>query len=150
MPVPATTDPLPAAVYEAIVDQVVDALVYSDREGLIRVWNRGAEALFGFAAHEALGASLDLIIPERLRAAHWAGFHRAIEAGSTRGGAQVRRTRAIHKDGRRLYVDMSFALVTDGDDEVIGSVAMARDATARQEEEAARRTAAQGAQGTAA
>ena len=109
-----------------------DAVIYADREGTIRVWNDGAAALFGFSAAEALGQNLDLIIPERLRAAHWAGFDRAMETGTTKGGREVRVTRGLHKDGRRLYVEMSFGVALDArSGKAVGSVAMARDGTER-------------------
>ena len=124
-------DELAPAVFRAIVEQIPDAVVFADRQGLIRVWNRGAESVFGFTAQEALGNSLDLIIPERLRAAHWAAFDRALEARRTRLGNAVRTTRGIHKDGRKLYVDLSFGLVTDAAGEPLGAVAMGRDCTER-------------------
>ena len=132
-------DPSGHDLFEGIVRQVGDAIVFADREGVIRVWNRGAEALFGFAASEAVGRSLDLIVPERFRQAHWAAFDRAIAQGRGQHEGQVRTTRALHGDGRKLYVDMSFGVVTGGDGSVLGSVAMARDATARREAEAALR-----------
>lgn len=138
-----TTPPSPSAdpnLFAAIVEQVADAIVFADREGVIRVWNRAAETLFGFSAVEAVGSSLDIMIPERLRKAHWDGYRNALERGHTRGGGQVRTTRAVHKDGRKLYVDMSFGVVTGSDGAVLGSVAMARDATARYLAEAAART----------
>ena len=136
-PTPATPD----APWRRILIDTPDALIYADREGVIRAWNPGAEAVFGFSAAEALGQSLDLIIPERLRPAHWKGFHRAMARGTTSHGAEVRTTRGTHKDGRRLYVDMSFGVVKGDDGQVLGSVAMARDATARYEAEKARRGA---------
>ena len=120
------TDHLPDDVYRAIVDQVCEALVFADRDGVIRLWNAAAEALFGVPAAQAIGSSLDIIIPERFRAAHWKGYHAAIANGQTRHGAQVRTTRALHPDGGRLYVDMSFGLVCAGDGTPIGSIAMAR------------------------
>jgi len=119
------------APWARIVADVPDALIYADAGGAIRAWNAGAETLFGFSAAEALGQSLDLIIPERLRAAHWAAYDRAMAAGRARLGAQVRTTRATPKDGRRLYVDMSFGVVRGEDGAALGSVAMARDATER-------------------
>lgn len=115
-----------AALYEAVVRQSLEAIVLADRDGVIRIWNRGAEALFGYTEAEAVGRSLDVIIPERFRAAHWAAYGKAIESGRVRHEGQIRTTRATHKDGRRLYVDMSFGLVTGGDGAVVGSVAMAR------------------------
>ena len=119
------------AIYRHIVDQVADALIFADRDGIIRVWNTGAETLFGFSAQQALGASLDLIIDERFRAAHWHGYRLAMQSGQTSHGAQVRTTRAMHQDGRKLYVEISFAVVCDEAGAALGSVAMGRDGTAR-------------------
>jgi PAS domain S-box-containing protein len=115
----------------AIVEQCPDAMIFADREGTIRLWNRAAEALFGYSTAEALGASLDVIIPERLRAAHWAGYRRAIAAGETKYGSRVLTTRSARKDGGKLYVELSFALVKDADGMVIGALATARDGTER-------------------
>lgn len=118
-------------LFEAIVAQTPDAAIFADRDGVVRVWNHGAQAVFGFAANEVLGQSLDVIIPQRLRPAHWEGFRRAIDSGHTRRGAQVRTTRAVHKDGRRLYVDLSFGLVVDAVGRVAGALAMGRDCSDR-------------------
>ncbi len=115
----------------AIVEQTSDAIIYADRQGVIQRWNPAAEAVFGYAADEAIGQSLDLIIPERLREAHWKAFHAAIEAGRTKLGRKALVTRSDHKRGQKLYVDLSFAIVKDGAGEVVGSVAVARDATER-------------------
>lgn len=124
-----STAPAPAVPWERIACDMADALIYCDREGVIRAWNPGAAALFGFSAQEALGQSLDLIIPPHLRQAHWRGFDRAIERGSC--GREVRTTRGTHREGRKLYVDMSFSVVTDGSGQVLGCAAVARDATGR-------------------
>jgi len=126
---------------DLIVEQVADALIYADHAGLIRRWNPAASALFGFSASEALGASLDIIIPEHLRGPHWAGFHAAMESGSLKLQGRPTLTRAVHKDGHKLYVEMTFALVVQADGKAIGSVAMARDMTERVEKERAARKA---------
>lgn len=118
-------------LFEAIALQIPDAVIFADRDGIIRIWNRGAETVFGFAANEVVGQSLDVIVPERLRPAHWAAFRRAIDGRRTRYENQVRTTRSIHKDGRRLYVDLSFGLITDKAGAVIGSVAVGRDCSDR-------------------
>jgi len=110
----------------AIVQQAWEAVIFADPSGHIRIWNRGAEALFGFSAEETIGASLDIIVPERFRTAHWSGFHKAIEDGKTRHAGEVRMTRGLHKDGRKLYVELSFGLITTPDGEVVGSVAIGR------------------------
>jgi PAS domain S-box-containing protein len=126
----------------AIVESIADALIYSDAQGTIRAWNAAAAAVFGFSAEEAIGQNLDLIIPERLRAAHWAGFDRAMQTGVTRLAGRATLTRGVHKSGRRLYVEMSFAVVRSASGATLGAVAIARDVTAAQE---ARRVQATGA-----
>ena len=127
-------------LFQAIVEQAGDAMIFADRDGMIRVWNRGAELAFGYAAAEVLGNSLDVIIPERLRRAHWQGFHRAIHCGQSNYEGRVLTTRSLLKSGGKLYVDMSFALVRNAAGEVVGSLAIARDCTARQLAEKALRS----------
>jgi len=118
---------------EKILDQIADAVIYADRSGDIARWNRASVAMFGFSSQEALGQSLDLIIPEHLRVPHWRGFDAAMSTGVMKLQGRPTLTRALHKSGRKLYVEMTFALVK-GDD-VLGSVAMARDVTERVERE---------------
>lgn len=113
------------------MEQAADAIIFADRDGAIQVWNRGAESVFGYSPDEVVGNSLDVIIPERLRRAHWEGFHRAIETGQTKYGNRVLTTRSVHKDGSKLYLDLSFALVRDQAGAVAGSLAIGRDCTAR-------------------
>lgn len=120
-----------------IVEDVADALIYADCAGVILRWNKAASALFGFSAGEALGRSLDLIIPKHLRTAHWQGFDAAVSGGTMRLQGRPTLTRAAHKSGRKLYIEMTFALVKGVDDEVLGAVAMARDVTERIERERA-------------
>lgn len=127
---------------EWIIDQVSDALIYADRKGDIRRWNPAAARLFGFTAQEALGHSLNLIIPEHLREAHWAGFEVAMDRGRLKLGGRPTLTRGLRKSGERLYVEMTFALVKDDQGVPIGAVAMARDVTERTEKERAARKAA--------
>ena len=114
-----------------ILDDVADALIYADRSGTITRWNRASTTLFGFTADEALGQSVDLIIPEHLREAHWKGFDAALESGTMKLAGRPTLTRAQHKDGRKLYIEMTFALVKDAGGAVLGSAAMARDVTER-------------------
>lgn len=123
---PDSPPPQPAIPAEAILAQSPDAIVYSDCEGRILFWNAAAEKLFGFPAAETLGQSLDIMIPERLQRAHWVGFERAIQAGKVLHEGEVRLTRARHKDGRKLYVDIAFGLVNAADGSVIGVLATAR------------------------
>jgi PAS domain S-box-containing protein len=122
---------------EWIVEQTTDALIYADRDGVILRWNQAATALFGFSSAEALGQSLDLIIPEHLRAPHWAGYRAAMASGSTRLAGRPSLTRAVRKDGNKLYVEMTFAVVRDDAGAVVGSVAIARDVTERVQRERA-------------
>lgn len=122
---------------EWIFEQMADAAIYADRSGTIVRWNHAAAALFGHSAVEALGQNLDLIIPERLRAAHWRGFETAMSTGVTRTHGRATLTSAIHKDGHKIYVEMTFALVVGSDGVACGSVAVARDVTARVEQERA-------------
>jgi PAS domain S-box-containing protein len=128
------------ALAAALVAQSPDAVIYADREGSIRVWNAAAERVFGHRECDVLGRSLDIIIPERLRAAHWAGFDAAIETGHEKYAGRVLTTRSVHKDGSRLYVDLAFALIRDDSGAVVGVLSTARDCTARYEEERALRT----------
>ena len=124
---------------EALVQSAADAIIFADREGRIRLWNPGAEALFGYAADEVTGQGLDIIIPERLRPAHWAGYDRALAAGHTLHGRRALPTRSMHKNGDTLYVELSFSVVKDAHDAVIGAMAIGRDITARYLKEKAQR-----------
>jgi len=114
-----------------IVEAASEAVIFADREGRIRLWNRGAELLFGYAAAEAEGQRLDIIVPERLRRAHWDAFDRSIETGHTKHVDRVLTTRSMHKNGARLYVDLSFGLVNDAQGAVLGAFAIGRDCTER-------------------
>ena len=130
-----------AARLNAILDQSADAIVFADTAGIVQIWNRAAVSLFGYSSNEAVGASMDLIIPEKLRAAHWTGFQRAIETGMTRLKGHPTVTRATHRSGARLYVEMTFAVVQADDGTVLGAVAVARDATERYKRARAQRAA---------
>ena len=125
-----------AALCEGIVAATSDAVIVAGRDGAIRLWNRGAELVFGHSADEAIGRSLDLIIPERLRAAHWEAFHRSVETGLTRYTDRVLTTRSVHKNGSKLYVDLSFGLLKDATGAVLGAFAIGRDCTARYQADA--------------
>jgi PAS domain S-box-containing protein len=123
---------------EQILDQVADALICADHTGTIIRWNAACTVLFGFSADEALGQSLDMIIPEHLRAAHWRGFDAAMTKGALKLEGRPTLTRALHKNGRRLYVEMTFAVVKeDAEGKALCSVAVARDVAERVERERA-------------
>lgn len=118
--------------YAAIVQNISEAFIYADRQGIIRWWSDGAEKLFGFTREEALGQSLDLIIPEKLRDAHWRGFNTAMETGVSKYYGRIMTTRSLHKTEEKIYVDMSFHLAKDDNGNVLGSSAIARLAPPRQ------------------
>jgi PAS domain S-box-containing protein len=120
---------MPFDIHRAIVEQAHEGIIFIDCDNVVRLWNGGAEKLFGYPADEVLGRSIDLIIPERFRPAHAEGLRRAIDAGQTRLGDRVMTTRATHKSGGKVYVDLSFNLVKDGD-VVLGAFAVARAAPA--------------------
>lgn len=120
-------------------EQLPDALIFADGEGVIRRWNAAAERIFGHAAADAVGQRLDLIVPERFREAHWEAFERAIDEAATKYVGQSLPTRALRADGEQFYVELSFAIVTDDDGAALGALATARDITARFEEERDRR-----------
>lgn len=125
-----------ATACRSIVEAVSEAIIFADRDGTIRLWNRGAEQVFGWSAGEALGRSLDIIIPEKLRRAHWHGYVRAMDSGTTKHSGRAMITRSVRKDGSTLYVDMSFAVAKDASGAVLGAVAVGRDATERHAAEA--------------
>ena len=130
-----TPKPTEADLSSDILRCMPEAMIFADLNGVIQRWNPGAENVFGFTATEALGKSLDLIIPERLRKAHWEGYNKAIARSGTLPGRTSMITRALHKSGEQIYVDMSFAMVKDTQGQLLGSLAVARDATARFTEE---------------
>ncbi|WP_293779073.1 PAS domain S-box protein [uncultured Oxalicibacterium sp.] len=126
-----------ATLAKSIVDQATDAIIFADRDGLVRIWNAGAERIFGHKAEEVIGGTLDIIIPERMVEAHNRGFNHAISTGEMKYVNKVLTTRSMHKDGSRIYVDMSFDMVRDASGTILGAVAVARDVTERQANDAA-------------
>ena len=118
-----------------LVREAPDAIIFADAEGIIRFWNRGAERIFGFAEAEALGQSLDIIIPDNLRVRHWAGFSATTRSGSTRyGSGEILAVPALRKDGRRISVEFTILPFRDNHARIIGIAAMLRDVTARFQE----------------
>jgi len=127
-----------SSLAESILEQIADAVIYADGAGTISRWNHAAAALFGYSAAEALGQHLDLIIPEHLRAAHWRGFEAAMTNGVMKLQGRPTLTRATHQTGRKLYVEMTFALVKgQAGGAARGAVAVARDVTERTEQQRA-------------
>lgn len=121
--------------FEQLVGAVGDAVVVCDAGGAIVVWNAAAERMFGFSAAEALGQSLDLIIPERQRQRHWDGYHKTMRTGETRYGHDVLRVPALHKEGKALSIAFTVAMLYSPERAVTAIVAVIRDETARWAEE---------------
>ena len=129
-------------LYRQIVEGSPDAIILGDREGKIRLWNAAAAALFGFTAEEALGRSMDLIVPERLRARHWDGYHKVMATGVSRyGHGDLLAVPATRKDGSTVSIEFTIQLLTGAGGVVTGSVAIIRDVSKRfqREKELARR-----------
>ncbi|BCR04879.1 signal transduction histidine kinase [Desulfuromonas versatilis] len=127
----------PPQFYRQIIDQAPDAVLFSDREGIIRLWNRGCELVFGYSAAEALGQSLDLIIPERLRGRHWEGYWRVMETGETRYGTDLLSVPALHRDGHQLSCAFSIVMLKDEQGMPLGVASIMRDVTAAFDKEKA-------------
>jgi len=126
---------IPASLAEALLHSASDAIIATDREGRITFWNPGAERIFGFTAGEANGQSLDLIIPENLRARHWSGFRHTMATGTSRyGHGDLLSVPGLTKDGRKISVEFTIVLLRDGAQAVAGTVAVLRDVTKRFEE----------------
>jgi PAS domain S-box-containing protein len=130
---------LSAGLHRLALEQMQEAVVIVDREGRVIFWNAAATRLFGFDEAEAMGRGLEAIVPERMWAAHDAGFRRALASGELKVGGRVMTTRANSKSGGKLYVDFSFALVRGPDGETLAVMAVGRDATERYLREAAAR-----------
>ena len=124
-----------AKLGEALLQTMSDAIIASDRDGKITFWNPGAERIFGFARDEAIGQSLDLIIPERLRERHWTGYGEVMRTGESRyGHGDLLSVPALHKDGRRLSIEFTIVPLKDDAGAMEGMAAILRDVTARFEE----------------
>ena len=112
-----------------------DAILFADRHGIIRIWNHGAERIFGCSASDAIGQSLDLIIPEKLRKRHWDGYHKTMDTGETRYGIDLLAVPAMHQNGSRLSTEFSIVMLNDDDGKPIGVAAILRDVTERHQKE---------------
>jgi PAS domain S-box-containing protein len=136
-------------LYRTLVEESPMAMLFADREGKIRLWNAGAAAMFGYSREEALGQSLDLIVPERQRARHWEGWEKVMATGVTRYGTQVLAVPALKKDGSRISIEFNVLLVRNPAGELSGVAAVIQDVTARwqQQKEMKARLAALEARG---
>lgn len=126
-----------------IVAEARDAIIFTDREGIIRLWNRGAEEIFGHPAKTALGQSLDLIIPETLRERHNQAYQRVMATGQTKYGKELLAVPGVRRDQARISLEFTITLIKDDQGLVLGAAAIIRDVTARwtQERERQKRLA---------
>ncbi|WP_255569549.1 PAS domain S-box protein [Roseomonas alba] len=132
MTVAPMTEARRAALADTILASAGDAILYCDRDGLIRFWNPGAERIFGFSAEEALGRSLDMIIPEAQRARHWHGFQRVMASGHTHyAEGDLLAVPALRQDGRRISVEFTIMPMRGPDGRMDGMAAVMRDVTER-------------------
>lgn len=123
--------------YQQVLETVGDAIIVADPHGLITVWNPAAECLFGFVRDEAVGQSLDLIIPDRLRQRHWTGYDKTMATGETKYAHDLLKVPALHKDGHTLSIAFTVALLRDTTNAISGIVAVIRDETVRFQEDRA-------------
>lgn len=121
--------------FAALVDAAADAIIAAGADGRILLWNRAAARIFGYTADEALGQSLDLIIPERFRARHWDGYQRVMASGQTKYGSEVLRVPAEHRDGHSLSIAFTVTLLELPEGRGRAIAAIMRDETARWNEE---------------
>jgi PAS domain S-box-containing protein len=132
---------------EKIVELSPAAIIVGDREGIMRLWNAGAETIFGWSAEETLGKSMDMIIPEKHRPRHWEGYDKVMASGVTKYGSSVLAVPALTKDGRRISVEFNVVLLKDADGRVLGIAATMQDVTARWERDKALRARLADAEG---
>ncbi|MBN1957401.1 MAG: PAS domain S-box protein [Desulfuromonadales bacterium] len=122
-------------LFHRILEGTPDGVLFADQEGIIRYWNEGARRIFGYSKEEALGASLDLIIPEKLRDRHWSGYHHVMETGVSRYSTELLLVPALHKDGHQLSCEFSIVMIHDDSGRIIGFASIMRDVTERWEKE---------------
>ncbi|MDB5755064.1 MAG: domain S-box protein [Massilia sp.] len=121
--------------FHQFAEAVGDGIIVCDAAGAITVWNAASTRIFGFTAEEALGQSLDLIIPERQRQRHWDGYHKTMATGETRYGSDLLRVPALHKEGKPLSIAFTVAMLYQPDGKVASIIAIVRDETTRWNEE---------------
>lgn len=114
-----------------IVEHTLDAVIYCDRSGTIQLWNHGAERIFGWTPEEAVGRNLDIIIPEKHREVHWAGWERVMATGETKYGTEPLAVPGLHKDGSSMSLEFSIMMLLDDAGDVEGIGAIMRDVSVR-------------------
>jgi PAS domain S-box-containing protein len=123
--------------FKALVASVADAIMAADASGAITLWNPAAERMFGFSEAEALGKSLDIIIPQRQQQRHWDGYHKTMQTGVTKYGHDLLKVPAVHKDGHGLSIAFTVSLLHAAEGKVSAIVAVIRDETSRFNDERA-------------
>jgi len=122
-------------IAESLLRSRSEAIITADRDGVICFWNPGAERIFGHTAAEAVGHSLDLIIPERLRERHWQGYRGTVATGKSRyGEGDVLSVPAMHKNGAMISIEFTVLPLRESSGAIIAIVAIMRDVTKRFEE----------------
>ena len=126
---------VPPGLLDSLLTGESDAVIATDHAGNITFWNPGAIRIFGFTGDEAVGRSLDLIIPDNLRPRHWDGYRRVMQTGESRyGHGDLLSVPALTKSGRRISVEFTIAMLKDREGRPAGTVAILRDVTTRYEE----------------
>jgi PAS domain S-box-containing protein len=133
----------PTITHSWLCDQIVEGaqagIIFADERGIIRLWNSGAEAMFGYTAAEAVGHTMELIIPEKHRARHDEGYARVMQTGITKYGRDALAVPALRKDGTRISIEFTIVLVRSAEGGMIGAAAIVQDVTARWERDKALR-----------
>lgn len=122
-------------IYRQIIENSQDAILFANRDGIIELWNSGAEVIFGYTKEEVQGKNLDLIVPEKFRQRHWDGYQKIMKTGKSRYGKELLKVPAIRKDGTRISVEFSIMLVRNLQNEIMGTAAIIRDVTERWKQE---------------
>ena len=122
-------------LHQQIIEGAQDAIIFADKEGIIRLWNSGAETIFGYSAEEALGQTLDLIVPEKMRERHWEGYRKVMDTGVTKYGSDILAVPALKKDDSRISVEFTIVLLKDDTGKPQGTAAIIRDMTERWQKE---------------
>jgi len=131
------TEHMPQCLCYQIIENAQDAIIFADNGGVIRVWNSGAESIFGYSSEEALGTSLDLIIPEKHRKRHWDGYNKVMKTGISSYSQKLLAVPSLRKNGERISVEFSIVIVRDPENGQLGAAAILRDVTVRWQEEKA-------------
>ncbi len=133
----------PTITHSWLCDRIVEGaqagIIFADEGGIIRLWNSGAEAMFGYTAAEAIGQTMEMIIPEKHRARHDEGYARVMQTGITKYGRDALAVPALRKDGTRISIEFTIVLVRSAEGGVVGAAAIVQDVTARWERDKALR-----------